>query len=278
MSKIKATAWIRDGVLVERMHVNPCAFALSYLALGQKCGGLPLTTQSLTCLVQFAFDYSGISCRDKAALFAEKNNISLEEKSLLKLTDTYNEVAAAAALSCRYFPGAVSLLTRLAEAQCKNFITSAVAQPVLDKWFATPVGQEIAPQICEVLGERPHFAKGEGHFKHISQIVQGEPIYYIADAPLEISQALPFHMSLGVETIAFANNIDNQKVQTGYELARQACAQVGLADDTLEALERIKPAEINLADPQIALRKAGAHHIVSGEADTIYKELESLLI
>lgn len=278
MSKIKATAWIRDGVLVERMHVNPCAFALSYLALGEKCAGLPLSAQSLTGLVQFAFDYSGISCRDKAALFAEKNNISLEEKDLLKLTDTYNDVAAAAAHSCRYFPGTVSLLTKLARAQCKNFITSAVAQPVLDKWLATPTGQEIAPQLYEVLGERPGFSKGQGHFKHISQIVAGEPIYYIADAPLEITQALPFHMSLGVETIAFANNIDNQKVQSGYQLARQACAQVGLADDTLRALEKIKPSEINLPDPQIALRKAGAHHIVSGPADTIYKELEALLI
>lgn len=277
MSKIRATAWIRDGVLVERMHVNPCAFALSYLSLGEKISGLPLQASSLTDLVQFAFDTSGLSCSDKALAYARQKQIDLSEQSLLKLTETYNDIAARAALSCRYFPGAASLLQKLSQGGCKNFITSAVSQPVLDKWLETDLAIEISPYLYEVLGERPHMQKGEGHFRHIAEIVKGEPIYYIADAPLEIAQALPFHMSLGVETIGFANQIDNAKVQEGFQLALAAALNGNLEPDFFSAIKDLKPAQINLPDSRQSLQKAGAHHIVSAPADIIFAQLNALL-
>lgn len=277
MSKIRATAWIRDGVLVERMHVNPCAFALSYLSLGEKLSGLPLQASSLTDLVQFAFETSGLSCRDKGLAYAQHKQVTLSEQSLLKLTETYNDIAARAALSCRYFPGAVDLLQKLSQGGCKNFITSAVSQAFLNKWLETDAAKEISPYLYEVLGERAQMQKGQGHFRHIADIVKGEPIYYIADAPLEIAQALPLHLSLGVETIGFANQIDNAKIQDGFHIALAAALRSNLDQEFLHAVKHLQPAQINLPDARQSLQKAGAHHLVSAPADTIFAQLDYLL-
>ena len=134
-----AVMWIRDGVLVDRMHINPVAFAFAVWAFTDP---ERRTNTTLEGLINFGFEKSGLSCADKMRLYnSERENVLMDVDAA---AGYYNLLAAEAAASADYFNGAVELLRDLHEAEVQNFITSAVEQQVLDAWKSTEQGRMIS--------------------------------------------------------------------------------------------------------------------------------------
>ena len=135
-----AAVWIRDGVLINRMHINAAAFAFATWKYSRS--ELREKT-SLEELINFAFEKSGISCADKMRWYErERENIGIDVDVAVSY---YNTIASEAANRAGYFPGALDLLRDLQNVGVHNFITSAVDQDVLDNWLKTEQGQQIDP-------------------------------------------------------------------------------------------------------------------------------------
>jgi hypothetical protein len=227
-----ATMWIRDGVLVNRMHVNPVAFAFSYwfFVPPEKKRSI-----SLESLINFGFAKSGVSCAEKMMLFNTECGALVED--IEAAASFYNVLATEAAKSCTYFEGAIQLLQDLRAAGAQNFITSAVEQSVLDDWAGSSQGSLIAPYLTEVLGKRLNFLKGANHFEYVASRVGGEPIYYVADAEFEISTAREYSSRYNLVPIGFGYAIQKQQVMDAVELVQKAlsvCARNKAPEQTID--------------------------------------------
>lgn len=259
--KIKsiAVAWIRDGVLVNRMHINSVVFAfasLRHIARENKNN-----SDLLAELINFGFAKSGYSAAEKMRLYnlRAKNIINDIEKA----SEDYNRIAAKAAEHAEHFPGAIELLKSLHRVGVFNFITSAVDQAVLDKWAHHDAGgKKIAPYLTEVLGARPGFTKGRDHFEHIIKKYGVERIYYVADAISEIKTGAELAGDYGIIPIGFAHVITVDDVMAGIKLVSRTTEDLFGTD-----FKKIKinPQKIKLsAENEIvkSLKKAGAHKII----------------
>jgi len=251
---IAASMWIRDGVL-DRLHINLVAFAFAYyLSLSAQGQGEIEITQ----LINFALANSGLSCSQKMNLFnAEVMNLLLDVE---KATALYNDFSGQVGKSAHYFSGAIATLRYLKESGAENFITSAVAQELLDCWLRTAQGLEIAPSLAEVLGRRLDFVKGLDHFKYVSSRVAGQTIYYVADAPLEIEQAIRFDRQCNLVVIGFANHIDSAKIKSAEDCLRTACGAASILIPPI-ALSRLQLPELN--EIKSALQTSGADFVAS---------------
>jgi len=254
-----AVAWIRDGVLVNRMHINPVALAfasLRHLAPENKNN-----SDLLVELINFGFAKSGYSAAEKMRLYnlSAKNIINDVEKA----SQDYDRIATEAAKKAEYFPGAPELLENLHRVGILNFITSAVDQPVLDKWARNDAsGRKIAPYLTEILGARPGFLKGRDHFEHIIKKYGVERIYYVADAVSEIKTGAELAGDYGIIPIGFAHVVTINDIMAGIKLVSRTTEDLFGTD-----FKKIKidPQRIKLsAENKIveSLKKAGAHKII----------------
>jgi hypothetical protein len=281
----RAITWIRDGVLVNRMHINPVAFAMTYWLFTKPAGRKHLGLEQL---INFGFAKSGMSCAEKITLFHAECGHSTKEfpTAVDRAAAFYNDLSAAMALSCTYFAGAVDLVKRLHNKGTLNFITSAVEQDVLDRWAQTEVGQELSPYLTEILGQRPGFVKGRDHFAHVAERAQGGLIYSVADAPLEIAVANSLSREFNIVPIGFAHAIDKQDVMRAVARAHKLIANPSLKWAVAPPYT-IKHFEVDVAEDLIylpdivqivdALQAAGAAFVVLGEAHVIMGGLESML-
>ncbi len=271
---LTAVFWIRDGVLVDRMHINPVAFAFATLAF------TPVEKRKdslLEELINFGFEKSGYSCLDKIGLYNEERGHLVDDVE--GAAAFYNLLATEAALGAEYFPGAVELLTRLADAGCQNFITSAIEQDVIDTWSRSAQGQEIALSLKEILGKREGFTKGRDHFAYVSEKLGAERIYYVADAVSEIQTGKELSSQFNITAIGFGNVITVKRVMEA----------VGIVAKAAESCDRSKvqnpigsyPVDakmIRLPDAgtiSSSLTSAGAHSVVSGTKDSIIQNLRN---
>ncbi len=255
--------WIRDGVLVNRMHINAVAFAYAAYA------GLKSDSDKVTLaeLVNFAMAKSGMSCQQKMRLFNLEVAHCIGDP--LAATDLYNELATDAARSAKFFHGAIETLRRLKAAGTKNFITSAVEQKILDQWLTSEQGQYMEPLLNETLGRRDNLSKGEEHFRYVSQLVDGQPIYYVADAEFEIKQAASLKQDFNIMPIGFSHFIDIKDILKAEKLVRTACSapRVSLkltTEGAIDCNELILPSQKTIREN---LLNAGAVAVVDDFAE-----------
>jgi len=280
----QAVTWIRDGVLVDRMHVNPVAFAVAYWRYTAPSDRSGLGIEQL---INFGFSTSGLSCAEKIELFAGEcgygpNSMPMD---VLAAVAFYNELSTRMARSCSYFQGSVPLLKRLHDSGILNFITSAVEQPVLDIWAEVGAGQEIKPYLTEILGKRTDFVKGRDHFLHIDQMLEGGVNFFVADAPAEIAMASGLSQEMNIMPIGFAHAIARERVLDALIMAKELCDEhhddwLVMPPYNLDGLSNVSENLIYLPDPgQLvdALMAAGAAMAVVGEAKTIMSGLAPLL-
>lgn len=292
--------WIRDGVLVNRMHVNPVAFAAAYWRFADKSKRSHLR---LIDLINFGFAKSGFSCAEKMALFnSECGDACLADDLIGSASDFYNQVATLAAQSCNYFTGALELIKDLQETGVSNFITSAVEQPVLDAWLRSESGGAAAPYLTEVLGKRENFTKGKDHFAYVAgQIVAGQigagqsdagqsdagqRIVYVADAVSEIAAGAAFSQQFNVVPIGFGYCITAENVVSAARLVQDALADLPQLDshemyEISGLLAHLEETEVSLPDAaqiNAALRAAGAFDVAMGGSDQIMTDLKKLLV
>lgn len=255
-----ACMWIRDGVLVNRMHVNPVAFAAAYWL------NLSKDNQSLIeieTLINYGFEKSGYSCAEKMHLFNQDKAFLLDEVD--SATAFYNEIAGAVGAECGYFNFACELLKKLSDDGCKNYITSALEQKILDDWIVSEQGAKISGSMTELLGKRNGFSKGFDHFKYVSEQIKGDRSFYVADAVLEISAAKKYATEFNITTIGFAYHVDVEAVGQAFELV-----------STVHKLPALDKSRLNLPAPlEIveALKRAGADAVVMGSAENIMANL-----
>lgn len=269
-----ASMWIRDGVLVNRMHINPTAFAVCYQLFAPS-----EETPQLEQLINFGFEKSGISCREKMELFNEERGGTLER--IDEAVEAYNQIATAAAATCDYFDGAPNLLRDLHQSGVKNFITSAVEQPVLDRWLTTSQGRLTGKFLERVLGSRDGFRKGRDHFEHVSQIAGGEPIIYVADAPSEIREASKYADEFNIVPVGFGYVIESSNIfQAAYtielvatDFAEDNGLEFGTPLSIFAELLKLPEAE-SIAQE---LKAAGAKHVVTGSETEIIQNLRDLV-
>ena len=278
-----AITWIRDGVLVNRMHINPVAFAVAYWLFIDETARRQIT---LELLVDFAFAQSGISCAEKITLFKQGHE-SIQPFNIQSASAFYNELATAMALSCTFFPGALDLLKNLQLQGAHNFITSAVEQEILDDWSKSVQGRELSPYLTEVLGKRKNFGIGRDHFAYVSERINGGTLYAVADAPSEIKTASQLRQEFKITPIGFAYVVKQSDLVEAMNLA---AAQMSdgqstwlnpppymVAPQTL----RLRSAMLHLPDEGAispSLKAAGAEHVAEGDAKTIMGSLSSILL
>lgn len=272
----KAVFWIRDGVLVDRMHINPVAFAfVTWLyAHPQR-----RTKTSLGSLINFGFAKSGLSCADKMRLFNEQCVDIIGD--IDAASSYYNLLATEAALDAHYFDGAIDLLRDLHLSGAKNFITSAVEQTVLDSWSLTEAGQLIAPYLTEILGKRPGFTKGRAHFEYALGQYNCSKIYYVADATAEIVSANEYASTGNITALGFAHVITKERVMLAVDKVLQAAHKCMSDMPALEqdlATIKVDSSELMLSGQDelvSALTKSGAEAIVSGSCQKIMANLRT---
>jgi hypothetical protein len=264
--RLVSVMWIRDGVLVNRMHVNPVAFAVSYLVFTppqQHCF-------SLEALINFGFEKSGLSCAEKMKFFNSECGGTLED--IEAAARFYNVLATKSAKSCTYFKGAVQVLQELHHLRFRNYITSAVEQEVLDSWAGSAQGQSIKPYLTEILGKRPGFLKGADHFEYVANNNKNGIIYYVADAKSEIEVAKNFSERYNIVPIGFGYATQRQQVLIALELVQAALST--LADNVPYPSTELflNPEFIRLPralDIQQTLLSAGARFVITGGADEV---------
>jgi hypothetical protein len=279
-----AFAWIRDGVLINRMHINPVAFAFAYFF----AANTDASCDELIALINFGFAKSGISCREKIQAFREDCDVkpAFADETLARAVCFYNDLGTKMASSCTYFPGFPNLLRQLMAGGGSNFITSAVEQEVLDAWLRTREGNQIASSMTEILGKRPDFEKGRDHFAYISaRIDNSGRIIAIADAPAEIATAVELSSQFNILPIGFAFVVERAAVTNALKMAilltkshpvfASAVAAFEGLDDIAIASALTLPDEAGVIG---ALQAAGAAHVVSGAADKIVGNLSRLLL
>lgn len=270
-----AAMWIRDGVLVDRMHINPVAFAFSYwlfLSAEQR------NTISLEALINFGFEKSGLSCRQKMDLFNEECGGTLADCS--QASAYYNLVATEAARSCSFFPGACELLGQLQSNGVHNFITSAVEQQVLDQWLNSAEAADLKPSLDEVLGKRPGCTKGRGHFAYVAR--KHAPIYLIADAKAEIEMGAELAAEFNIITVGFAHVISAERVMEATQLVFSAYKKLERPEVVAPIQELTEIDATLLASPHQdevsnSLTVAGAERIVTGSGAALFSQLGELL-
>ncbi|MBX9669764.1 MAG: hypothetical protein K2X93_19225 [Candidatus Obscuribacterales bacterium] len=269
-----AVFWIRDGVLVDRMHINPVAFAFSTFAFA------PIEKRKnslLEELINFGFEKSGYSCADKIRLY------NVERAHLVDNIDNaaafYNAVATEAALSTDYFPGVEELVSDLTEAGCHNFITSAVEQEVLNAWSRSEQGQRIARSLKEILGQRDGFTKGRDHFAYVSEKHGAERIFYVADAVLEIQTGNGHSSEFNITPVGFGNVITVERVMEAVCIASNAASACDASKVPYPiSFPSVDEKKIQLPDSETissSLTAAGAHTVVSGTKDSIMEDLRN---
>ncbi|MBU6454982.1 MAG: hypothetical protein KGS72_24645 [Cyanobacteria bacterium REEB67] len=277
-----AFTWIRDGVLINRMHINPVAFAFAYCfadAPAADCG------DRLIDLINFGFARSGISCREKIQAYRREFDAkpAFADETLAAAVDFYNDLATSMARSCSFFPGVVELLGEIKARGGSNFITSAVEQAVLDAWEETAQGQLIAASLTAILGKQAGFSKGRDHFARISETINRGQIIAVADAPSEIATAAALAGQFNIMPVGFAFVVERSAV---LEALRQA---IFLTDNSL----LLDSAHLDTSDTGklggrldlpgeaaviAALKARGASYVVSGAADKIVGNLARLLL
>ncbi|MGO8685334.1 MAG: hypothetical protein ACLQUT_12260 [Thermoleophilia bacterium] len=283
--KTVATMWIRDGVLVERMHVNAVAFAFAVLAFSRRDAteGAPVHSDiasadpSLEQLITFAFAHSGASCAAKLQTL----NLELENavEDVAVAARYYDELATAAAQGCRPFAHAASLLATLEAAGIPTFITSAVDQQIMDAWARSSDGQPLCAHVTEVLAQRPGFSKGGDHFNHVRSRYGIERIVLIADAVAEIEMGRRWGQEYGVVPIGFANVIDAAKINEGVRLVSKAQELIGrrAAVAAISPPRGVDHEKLVLPDAEtlsVLLKNAGAAYVVSGPAQSLMQTLQ----
>jgi phosphoglycolate phosphatase-like HAD superfamily hydrolase len=257
---LTAVLWIRDGVLVDRMHINAVAFALAAWKFSVP-ELRPKTT--LEGLINFAFEKSGISCADKMRMFnSERENSMMDVETA---AEHYNILASESAAKAMYFPGAIELLRDLQSAGIDNFITSAVEQDVLDTWSRSEQGVMIAPYLKEILGKRDNFAKGRDHFECVSRGLGYKQIYYVADAVAEIESGKQHSDDYHITPIGFGNVITVDAVLQAIKLVSHHSIQIDSAKIQL-------PSETEI---ESSLYKSGAESVIAGTHGTIMRNLRS---
>lgn len=257
MKKNIGVAWIRDGVLVDRMYINPVAFA--FASWGHiKCE----TPNLLEDLINFGFEKSGVSCTEKMQLFnKEKKNII---QNIQVATDDYNKIATQAAENAKFFEGAVDLLKDLKNAGALNFITSAVNQAVLDEWEKYDIkGQMISKYLTEILGTRPGFEKGKDHFGYIVKKYKINKLYYVADAISEIKTGKQYSNMYNIIPIGFANVVTTANVIEGVEMVVDALKQLYKIDVKDLNLDQNKLRLPDENEIETALENADAYKIIT---------------
>lgn len=269
-----AIFWIRDGVLINRMAVNAVAFAFSCLFYFDQ-GENP----SVTNLVNFAFENSGVSCAEKIARLNSKGLWIVT--NIEAAVDLYNQIASDAALKYPYFDGTKQLLEKTKELGCLNFITSAVEQNVLDEWSKTEQARSIASSMDEILGWRsPDISKGRGHFAYVQNTYGVERIIYVADAVAEIADGYLNSEEFAVVPIGFANVITAETLARAYDVVLPEFLKIAeLPEGDLQEFS-LEFAKLSLPDQnslQSALTEAGAAHVVSGAPEDIMGNLSLLL-
>lgn len=266
-----AIMWIRDGVLVNRMHLNPVAFAFAFWLFTPPEKRARLTIERL---INFGFTKSGFSCADKMFLFNQEHDNALTNVDAA--AGFYNELATIAAESCSYFEGAVDLLADLQKVGAYSYITSAVEQEVLDKWAQSPQGKMISPKLMEILGRRPNFFKGTDHFEYVSDTVKPDCIYYVADAVSELLTVLANKERFKIISIGFSYCIDKPQVMEAVALVKKTLAgfpqnEIPYPDEIEVDESRLQvPEEYQLAD---SLRGAGADYVAGGDSHEIFANL-----
>lgn len=266
-----AYMWIRDGVLINRMHVNPVAFAESYYLYLPK---LDRNAVEIETLINFGFEKSGYSCLEKMTLFNEENGAKLV--ALDEAVACYNALARAAGERCDYFNFAPELLDKLHNDGCKNYITSALEQSILDEWIKSQQGLVIQNSMDELLGKRDGFSKGVDHFSHVSKQINGGRIIYIADAVSEIATATKFASEFNITTVGFAYHINVDAVEQAYNLIETLLPSLS-ASSELPALCKSKIKLSDRLEVVENLKNAGANAVVTGSAESIMANLATKL-
>ncbi len=266
-----AYMWIRDGVLINRMHVNPVAFAVAYWMHLSEMDGKSVDIETL---INFGFEKSGYSCLEKMKLFNEENGANLV--ALDAAVAFYNVLAGAAGEHCSYFNFAPELLCKLHNDGCKNYITSALEQSILDEWIETQQGMVIQNSIDELLGKRDGFSKGVDHFSHVSKQIDGGRIFYIADAVSEIATAAKYASEFNITTVGFAYHINVDAVEQAYILIESLLPSLS-ASHELPALCKSKIKLSDRLEVVENLKNAGANAVVSGSAESIMANLATKL-
>ncbi|MCC6980567.1 MAG: hypothetical protein IT343_19770 [Candidatus Melainabacteria bacterium] len=271
-----AIMWIRDGVLVNRMHLNPVAFAFAYWLFTPPEKRARMTIERL---INFGFTKSGFSCADKMFLFNQENDDALANVD--GAAAFYNEIATKAAESCNYFDGAIELVSDLHKAGAYSYITSAVEQEVLDKWARSEQGKLVSPNLMEILGRRPNFFKGTDHFEYVADTVKPDCIYYVADAVSELLTVLANKERFQIVSIGFSYCIDRPQVMEAVGLVKKTLAEfpqeeIPYPDDVTVDESRLRvPEEYQLAE---ALSSAGADHVVGGDSHEIFANLRRYFV
>ncbi len=273
-----ALLWIRDGVLIERMHINAIAFALTYYTFV-----LPETQAqiSLSKLINYAFLKSGYSCFDKIKFFNKDSGINLIDIDIA--TKYYNSLASAAGKHAQYFPGIIDLLHDLSNNSIKNFITSAISQNVLDTWAMSQQGKLSSKYITQILGSKENFSKGYDHFNFIKEKYRIDKIIYVADAESEIATGNLYARQFNITPVGFANVITTDKIITDlknvFELTKSLQA---IPPYPLTTLPKLKADDILLPDKDElikALYDNGAKVVVSADAtNSIVDNLKAYLV
>lgn len=263
MKKKTAIIYIRDGVLVDRMYINPVAFAFaSWMNAKPEYQKSPFFLEEL---INFGFAKSGVSAAQKMKLFNEEKASEIIE-DIESASAVYDKLATKAAEKAEFFDGAVELLGDLREVGVLNFITSAVNQDILDEWRANDTkGKIISPYLEEILGTRsPEFMKGKAHFDYIVNKYGVNKIYYVADAESEIKTGKLFADSHNIIPVGFGHTITVANVMKGVELVRSAIRELYGNKISLE----ISPEKISLQNAEeirLALKKAGAQKVVASD-------------
>lgn len=271
-----AILWIRDGVLVNRMHINPVAFAASVWVFVP-----PERRRSTTieALINFGFEKSGVSCAEKMRLYnVERENV-LDD--IDQAASFYNQLTTQVAAHAPYFEGAIDLVESIHRSGTHNFITSAVKQEVLDAWSQSEQGALISPYIQEVLGERPNLSKGQGHFQHVHD--QGyKKLVLVADAPSEIRTGRVYSHQYNITCIGFANVITLQQVVCAVDLVTEPLVPLAQEKAPMPVRKlRVDASRIVLPDAyetEKSLTDAGADYVVTGAAEDIMKNLRKHLL
>lgn len=257
-----AILWIRDGVLIDRMHINPVAFA--FAAWQFSSPERRRTTPED--LINFGFEKSGVSCLEKLKMYnAEREKIVRDVDAAASY---YNVIASEAANDAEYFPGVIELLNDLQLCGAQNYITSAVEQTALDVWSSTRQGASVSPYLKEILGRRENFSKGKDHFEYVRQHLGNQKIYYVADATSEIRTGKEFSRDFGIIPVGFGYVITVDRV---VEATKTICSEHDPQNDFRVDFSKIKlPQEEEIAT---ALRDAGAETVVSGDRNSIVASL-----
>ncbi|MDR3612672.1 MAG: hypothetical protein P4L53_03845 [Candidatus Obscuribacterales bacterium] len=266
-----AIFWIRDGVLVDRMHLNPVAFAVAAL---EHADAKQATRTDFTELVNFAFATSGISCTDKMQKFNSERFLLISY--VPAAAEYYSKLATDAAVHCHYFDNVCTLLQRLKHAGALNFITSAVEQSVLDSWAQSAQGSLLAPQLTEILGQRKNFNKGKDHYVYVRERYGIDRIIYVADAMAEIANGAQFSKQFNIVPVGFAHVITPAKVRLGYDLVMKARSELSPPSNASRNQFNLVESELALPDAKSlshTLKSAQAADIVNGSSEQIMSNL-----